>query len=662
MKRGRPPEDRRKTCRSRIVFGLHVALALFSARLLPAAIVDHCDETGLTAAVAEGGLVTFVCDGTIPLTHTLVVQRDLTLDASGHQVTLSGGLAVRVFDVSASATLTLVHLTLADGRAVGMDGAAYQPGRPGQGGAMRVQDAAVIALDCHFTDNVATGGAGGDSSNALFGPPGSGGIGEGGAIALITGAVFLSNCSMQGNLAVGGSGGAAASGGFGFGGIGGASRGGAIYIASGQVAMDRCALVANRTDRGLPGTGMFAGDFPGTLGGALYLETGALVSSNGLWRGNAANTAGGAILNQQGAVRLTSCTFDGNAASSDTLSRGGALFSASNSVQIVACLFTNNSATGSDGFILRGLVRNGGAAEGGAVCVLSGTAGIVNSAFVNNHAQGGDGFLSTAPGPAAAGSGRGGAWFGGASVSVLNSTFAGNTARCGQAIFPDGSAGIGGGVANFGGSLIINYSTIASNSASDNYTGASQGGGCYLGGDSLILYNTILSGNTVNGSHGNAFGAITDGGHNLSSDQTPLLSAAGSRNNVDPKLAPLGNNGGTALTMALLFGSPAIDAGDEAECPPTDQRGVARPAGLACDIGAFEFAPDFFFILSIARSNGATLRIRGMGVPSQTFKLQASPTLADWEDAASGVVSPAGLFQVETTNEGQWRFYRTMAR
>jgi hypothetical protein len=38
-----------------------------------------------------------------------------------------------------------------------------------------------------------------------------------------------------------------------------------------------------------------------------------------------------------------------------------------------------------------------------------------------------------------------------------------------------------------------------------------------------------------------------------------------------------------------LPGSPAIDAGS-ADCPPpaTDQRGVARAQGAACDIGAFE--------------------------------------------------------------------------
>jgi hypothetical protein len=54
-------------------------------------------------------------------------------------------------------------------------------------------------------------------------------------------------------------------------------------------------------------------------------------------------------------------------------------------------------------------------------------------------------------------------------------------------------------------------------------------------------------------------------------------------------LGPLADNGGPTQTHALLPGSPAIDAGDNTACPATDQRGVTRPLGAACDIGAYEF-------------------------------------------------------------------------
>jgi hypothetical protein len=61
---------------------------------------------------------------------------------------------------------------------------------------------------------------------------------------------------------------------------------------------------------------------------------------------------------------------------------------------------------------------------------------------------------------------------------------------------------------------------------------------------------------------------------------------------ADPLLGALADNGGPTQTMALGAGSPAIDANTES-CPPPliDQRGVARPQGVACDIGAFELQP-----------------------------------------------------------------------
>jgi hypothetical protein len=89
----------------------------------------------------------------------------------------------------------------------------------------------------------------------------------------------------------------------------------------------------------------------------------------------------------------------------------------------------------------------------------------------------------------------------------------------------------------------------------------------------------------------NAFGKIIDGGHNLCSDQSADFAASNSRNGVDPLLGPLAENGGITPTVSLLPGSPAIDAGDESVCPLTDQRGVTRPKGMACDIGAFELEP-----------------------------------------------------------------------
>jgi hypothetical protein len=57
---------------------------------------------------------------------------------------------------------------------------------------------------------------------------------------------------------------------------------------------------------------------------------------------------------------------------------------------------------------------------------------------------------------------------------------------------------------------------------------------------------------------------------------------------IDPLLGLLNQNGGPTATHALLAGSPAIDAGTSDGCPATDQRGVTRPQGEACDMGSFE--------------------------------------------------------------------------
>ncbi|MFI5365855.1 MAG: choice-of-anchor Q domain-containing protein [Candidatus Binatia bacterium] len=64
----------------------------------------------------------------------------------------------------------------------------------------------------------------------------------------------------------------------------------------------------------------------------------------------------------------------------------------------------------------------------------------------------------------------------------------------------------------------------------------------------------------------------------------------------DPKLGPLQDNGGPTFTQALLPGSPAIDAGDDAVTGAplnltTDQRGLPRKAGMHVDIGAYESVP-----------------------------------------------------------------------
>jgi len=91
-------------------------------------------------------------------------------------------------------------------------------------------------------------------------------------------------------------------------------------------------------------------------------------------------------------------------------------------------------------------------------------------------------------------------------------------------------------------------------------------------------------------------------GYNLDSDGTCGFSHPTDLSGVDPMLGPLQDNGGPTPTHALLPGSPAINAIPVEDCTydddgdpgtpevplTTDQRGVRRPQGGRCDIGAYE--------------------------------------------------------------------------
>jgi hypothetical protein len=104
----------------------------------------------------------------------------------------------------------------------------------------------------------------------------------------------------------------------------------------------------------------------------------------------------------------------------------------------------------------------------------------------------------------------------------------------------------------------------------------------------VIAQNSILAGNTDY----NCSGTITNGGYNIDSAATCAFgTTGGSLSSTDPQLSPLAlNTPGTTQTFALAATSPALDKvpASGANCPATDQRGITRPQGAACDIGAYE--------------------------------------------------------------------------
>src|SRR5262249_38817193 len=181
-------------------------------------------------------------------------------------------------------------------------------------------------------------------------------------------------------------------------------------------------------------------------------------------------------------------------------------------------------------------------------------------------------------------------------MTVTNTTISGNSAGGFRTV-----GGMGGGIFNTGRLTLTNV-TIAQNNAFDSLNPAMGGGIATQGSGTTTLRNVILASNAivtrlapplgtttfVRSENCAGSGSATSLGDDLSSDATCPFTAAGDLQNTDPQLGPLLNNGGMTPTHALLPGSPAIDAGTNAGCPSTDQRGVARPQGTRCDIGAYE--------------------------------------------------------------------------
>ncbi|HEU0011874.1 MAG TPA: choice-of-anchor Q domain-containing protein [Verrucomicrobiae bacterium] len=385
---------------------------------------------------------------------------------------------------------------------------------------------------------------------------------------------------------------------------------------------------------------------------------GASLSLNHLVLANGKSTNGGAVYNQ-GAFEAVDCTFTSNTVVGLFIEvpagpivavipgEGGAVWNGASTV-LRRCKFNGNRAAG---FSSHWAVDRG--AYGGAVC-NRGQLFISDCVFASNTALGGNA-IGPIFVPDWGGDGKGGSIYNGQSAVVLNSTFVGNSALGGagspasrELFIPQGGNGgtAAGGAICSQGMLAVTNSTLYGNQAIEGLGGSpwqgvpggnpgqSLGGGvAQTGGGADLAFCTVAANSAINGgelyavnttairlSHtvlaysplgGNGFGPIQDLGYNLSSDASLILTNTGSISMIDPMLGPLANNGGLTPTLALVPGSPAIDAGASVVDPVTDQRGFTRPVGARSDIGALEnswlplsitneFIPDATNVASVA--------------------------------------------------------------
>lgn len=347
------------------------------------------------------------------------------------------------------------------------------------------------------------------------------------------------------------------------------------------------------------------------------IASGAHVTISNLTIRNGRDYNSGAILNDGATLIVNDCLFTAN--SGGGYGGGGIMNDGSNAnarLTVNNCVFDGNSAD----FMAGGILNF----SSGRTANLM----VSNCTFSNNSAFDGGGIVNYAPG-------------GTATAVVSNTTLTDNSAseqvgRAGaihnNAVFVGGRAMLtvsnctlsdnssdyaGGGIYNSAGNLQISNCTFSGNSVNGNGGGvyteydraavritnctfsgnsAGSGGGIYCQGDT-----TVTVGNTIfksGASGGNIYNAahFVSAGHNLSNDAAGgdnnkgpggLLNQPGDIRNTDPHIRPLTHNGGPTETMALLSNSPAIDAGNDANAPPRDQRGYLRNG--TSDIGAFEF-------------------------------------------------------------------------
>ncbi len=413
-------------------------------------------------------------------------------------------------------------------------------------------------------------------------------------------------------------------------------RGGAIH-AEGPLTLRRVALIRNQAGPGPAGNiehGEATG--PGGDGGGVY-AAGSLLVEQSFVIENRAGT-GGEAQNTIG---------DDNDLYGLPGGDGGGIMALGNAMISQTLLMDNEAGTGPGGDYYRPPVEGAGGHGGGLA--IQGRATVNRCTFWRNRGGLGEpgGFWPDQHHQAGVG-GHGGAIYVSrrGMLTLIGSTLSGNVT--GESDAEVGwwverpADGNGGGIFNKGHSTLID-STVAFNRTGSD---ARHPGAGLAGMGTWSLVNTLVAHNeALRDADAMIFGAgFASRGHNLMGDIElfgPGVLDSTDVQGVEARLSPLGLTGGVLPTHGLEPGSPALDGG-AAGCAVVDGRGVARPQGGACDIGAVEMAPQS----NVARwdrwegAKDAPLRVEAPGVVSNDT-LDGNSTLRVLQGPFNGAVEVA---------------------
>jgi hypothetical protein len=491
------------------------------------------------------------------------------------------------------------------------------------GGVLSRADVRVVAST--VSENQTTGGAGG-FFGVSFPASGPGGPAVGGGIA--AGGVVTERSTFERNVATGGraQGFVCCSGSGLFGRAGGRADGGAVRAAA-SVTDTRSTFRANRA---VQGEGVEATTATGGAISAIGRATMArsvLDGNEATWGQLPVLRSSGGGLWAGGAVDLTRVTVQGNRGSDGGGVHGGGPVTVANStfaanVGITGGAIDGDATVAVNRSRVTGNQAQVGGGNAGAGVHADGAASVGRSAFLDNHVGGGS--IPDCPGghclPGDI-SGRGGAVRSGVGITANASTFAENSVLGGFADSP-APGRISGDAAGGGLSapdVALRNVTMHSNRVQQRRFAAELSAADPAPGGAIEATTARLTASTITDSDGtNAIaatrvesattvlhrvargaplcGAATVGvsrGYNWTSDGScGFGDATDTVLGLDPLLEPLADNGGPVPTRRPVATSPLVDVvpRTHAGCPAHDARGVSRPQGPACDVGAVEVA------------------------------------------------------------------------